>query len=121
MTEQSLNDAVKAEKEMMFQWFSDVLGERQNQILKWGVQSLPDIAGDKFEVAASREFFADLADNYKEDAETRPPDDLDWAGVLLEEVYEALAEPDPAKKRAELIQVAAVLLAWERDIQTRDD
>lgn len=32
----------------------------------------------------------------------------DYAGMLLEEVYEALAESDPARMREELIQVLAV-------------
>lgn len=36
---------------------------------------------------------------------------LAWDGVLLEEVYEALAERDPARQRAELVQVAAVAVA----------
>jgi hypothetical protein len=36
---------------------------------------------------------------------------LTWAGILLEEVYEALAETDPAACRAELVQVAAVAVA----------
>lgn len=31
-----------------------------------------------------------------------------WKDVLLEEVYEALAESDPQKVRAELVQVGAV-------------
>ncbi|MFV2172293.1 HNH endonuclease signature motif containing protein [Actinomadura sp. LOL_016] len=42
-----------------------------------------------------------------------------WDGVLLEEVYEALAEPDPAKLYAELIQVAAVAQAWAGAIDRR--
>jgi len=34
----------------------------------------------------------------------------DFAGMLLEEIYEALAESDPQKMRAELIQVLAVAM-----------
>ena len=34
----------------------------------------------------------------------------DYAGMLLEEVYEALAESDPQAMRAELIQVLAVAM-----------
>ena len=33
---------------------------------------------------------------------------LAWDGILLEEVYEGLAEIDPLLRRAELVQVAAV-------------
>ncbi|MEY9934267.1 hypothetical protein ABH926_008932 [Catenulispora sp. GP43] len=39
--------------------------------------------------------------------------------MLLEEVYEALAEVDPAALRAELVQVAAVAAAWVEDIDSR--
>jgi hypothetical protein len=39
--------------------------------------------------------------------------------VLNEEVAEAFAESDPAKLRAELLQVAAVCAAWIYDIDTR--
>jgi hypothetical protein len=35
-----------------------------------------------------------------------------WAHILLEEVYEALAESNPRKLVAELVQVAAVCLNW---------
>lgn len=36
---------------------------------------------------------------------------LAWDGILLEEVYEALAERDPEKREAELTQVAAVAVS----------
>lgn len=45
--------------------------------------------------------------------------ELDWATVLVEEVTEALAESDPAKLRAELVQVAAVASRWIAAIDTR--
>ena len=35
-----------------------------------------------------------------------------WADILREEYFEALAETDPARLRVELIQVAAVAVAW---------
>ena len=35
-----------------------------------------------------------------------------WLHILREEVFEAFAEDDPAKLRAELIQVAAVAVQW---------
>ena len=49
---------------------------------------------------------------------------LTWRGVLLEEVYEALAEDDVQCAEhliEELTQVAAVALRWIRDIQRRQD
>lgn len=39
-----------------------------------------------------------------------------FADILLEEVFEALAEEDPAKLRTELIQVAAVATQWVESI-----
>jgi len=45
-----------------------------------------------------------------------------WDGVLLEQVYKALAEAsaDPAKLRAELVQVAAVAESWVLAIDRRE-
>lgn len=43
-----------------------------------------------------------------------------WADVLAEEVTEAFEERDPARLRAELIQVAAVALRWIDAIDSRD-
>ena len=39
-----------------------------------------------------------------------------WWHVLREEVYEAFAESDPAKLRAELVQVGAMAVRWIEDI-----
>lgn len=44
---------------------------------------------------------------------------LSWADVLHEEVWEALAETDQTRLRAELIQVAAVAARWVEDIDAR--
>lgn len=40
--------------------------------------------------------------------EEKPPIGLQWLTVLLEELFEATVESDPAKARAELVQTAAV-------------
>jgi hypothetical protein len=45
---------------------------------------------------------------------------LTWRHVLLEELAEALAESDPAKLRAELVQVAAMCLRWILDLDDPD-
>jgi hypothetical protein len=42
-----------------------------------------------------------------------------WQDVLEEEVYEAFAETDPEKIEAELLQVAAVCVAWIEGIRHR--
>ncbi|WP_326768610.1 hypothetical protein OG978_32465 [Streptomyces sp. NBC_01591] len=98
--------------------------ERQAQLKKFGDQHHPDMSGDASAQCEAREMFAEWADNYKaiNDGELDPRDTdrrLDWTGILLEEVYEALAESDPAQLRAELLQVAAVCAAWVSDIDRR--
>lgn len=44
---------------------------------------------------------------------------LTWRDVLAEEYYEALAETDPERLSAELLQVAAVAMRWRTAIATR--
>lgn len=43
-----------------------------------------------------------------------------WGDILLEEVWEAMAERDPARLRSELIQVAAVATSWIESIDRRE-
>jgi hypothetical protein len=102
----------------------EIDAERARQLAKFGDQRHPDMAGDATSQCDARETFAEWAQNYRViNGGTFDPRDrdnrLDWTGILLEEVYEALAEPDPTKLRAELIQVAAVCAAWVYDIDQR--
>lgn len=101
----------------------DVLEERMRQLEKWGEQSHPDMHEESAgEYDVSRSMFASFAERYKalnDYAAATDDGSLDWTGILLEEVYEALAEGDPAKLREELIQSAAVIFAWVEDIDTR--
>lgn len=46
-------------------------------------------------------------------------DKLTWRLILLEEVFEALAEREPAKLREELVQVAAVAGSWIQAIDRK--
>lgn len=91
---------------------AEVAGERHRQVHKWGIQHRPDGTGgpvmrDQAESMKSRcQYLAEHGG-------------ADWRAVLLEEVYEALAEEDPAALRAELVQVAAVAAAWIEDIDSR--
>lgn len=94
------------------QFAEDVDAERQRQITKFGDQRHPDGTGlPVYRHSANR--YRDHADHAAASGH------LAWRDVLLEEVYEALAESDPAKLRAELIQVAAVCAAWVSDIDRR--
>lgn len=95
------DDLAPTESAMM-----DVADEMDRQDAKWGDQShLPNGTG-------FREWAA-LADYYRNSCDAAfARGDGTWADILLEEVYEALAESDPDKLRAELIQVAAVAAQW---------
>lgn len=42
-----------------------------------------------------------------------------WADVLAEETAESICETNPARLRAELIQVAAVAVRWVRSLDAR--
>lgn len=87
--------------------------ERQAQLTKWGDQHHRDGSSTYTNVSLC----ADLAEQMRK--VNADPAELSWTTILLEEVYEAGAETDPAKIRAELIQVAAVCAAWIADIEQR--
>lgn len=89
----------------------EVQHERNRQDEIFGEQNHPIIADDEFS-AESREYYADQAELWKlANTFRKAKGGLAWDGILLEEVCEALAETDPARVRAELIQVAAVAVA----------
>ena len=107
-----------------------VRDEREAQDRKWGEQNHPDL--DPHDIAfVTRDVYAVRAERWKQINTQRAGSGCEvkgrnpaasctaWDGVLLEEVYEALAEDDPAKLRAELIQVAAVAQAWAEAIDRR--
>ncbi|MGW7597279.1 hypothetical protein [Streptomyces antimycoticus] len=88
--------------------------ERQAQLAKWGDQQHPDGTGAEYYVA-----MADEARDICQQAAKYRENGSPWALILLEEVYEALAETDPHALRTELIQCAAVIQAWVSDIDRR--
>ncbi len=85
---------------------NEITYERCNQDAKWGKQHHPNGTGsDKQKALANRARM--LCERHDQEGTKT------WTDILLEEVSEALAESDP---RAELIQVAAVAVAWVEDI-----
>lgn len=86
--------------------------ERQRQLKLWGPQPLPDGTGSE-----DQRDEANMARWVCESAFT--DGEGTHAHVLLEEVYEVLAESDPVKLREELVQVAAVCAKWIADIDSR--
>lgn len=94
---------------------AEVVQERVNQVQTWGQQDHPSSFGE-----TARQYAEDRANEYKWTNAARVAGDvLTWDGILLEEVYEALAEKDDARRREELVQVAAVALAEIEAIDRR--
>ncbi|MEV8432022.1 hypothetical protein ACWHLZ_27950 [Streptomyces chartreusis] len=104
----------------------EVDAERQAQLAKWGVQLHPVIDARDIDIV-THHYYAGRADIWRQVNEERatasltvgrcsrcpegPHTHTAWDGVLLEEVYEALGEADPVKRRIELVQVMAVCAA----------
>lgn len=94
----------------------DVATERDYQDEKWGPApdnflDRPDGTGEQYTGRANlARANADVSDRLGT---------LTWKDILNEEVWEAYAESDPDKLYVELIQVAAVAVAWAETIKAR--
>ncbi|MFD5315419.1 hypothetical protein [Streptomyces sp. NPDC127098] len=112
---------------------AEVAATRERQEARWGEQNHPALSPCD-DAAATRDAYEGRADRWKELNEERARRSVTagrcpegtpahthtaWDGILLEEVYEALAEEDPTAIRAELVQVAAVAVAWIEAIDRR--
>lgn len=98
----------------------DIGTEREAQFKKWGPQHHPDGTGPDGLDLVSHHDFPTLRDIYREMCDVAAEHGaVTWRHILLEEVFEGLAEEDPAALRKELIQVAAVAAAWVEDIDSR--
>lgn len=96
----------------------EVYQERKRQQLKWGRQDHPDGTGpgenshladdiaSVYEYGELAGIFTELTDDHAEYGT------LTYADILLEEVFEAMAESDKTKLRYELVQSGAVIVAW---------
>jgi hypothetical protein len=91
---------------------AEVRAELARQDAKWGEQNHPDGTGlPIYQYAANR---------YRDTAQRNAAAGaLAWRDVLVEEVYEALAESDPEALLAELLQVEAVARQWRLSIRRR--
>lgn len=110
---------------------ANVVEERVAQEAKWGQQNHPNGTGG--ETGIEPFGYADAADLADWLAKPEPDGTVadfmrhrcevmfsqgsgTYEAILTEEWGEAVSEPDPAKLRAELIQVAAVAIAWAEKI-----
>lgn len=91
----------------------DIHWERVNQDEKWGEQNHPNGTGPDVinpiiatTMRSRADFAREICNNEHNNGRGT------WQQVLEEEVSEAFAESDPQKLREELIQTAAVAVAW---------
>lgn len=88
----------------------EVIAERIRQDEKWGEQNHPDGTGNALQRRAAEDSRYVCQRNFQRGEGT-------WHDILLEEVAEAFAESDKSKLRDELIQVAAVAVAWVEKLE----
>lgn len=89
----------------------EVAAERARQDAKWGEQNHPDGTSEEWKTVA-------VGMTVKADSKAAQGK-LTWRDILEEEIWEAYAETDPARLRAELIQIAAVAVNWVEAIDRR--
>lgn len=106
----------------------EIAEERARQDAKWGEQNHPNGTGEhttpvaeivrgKGNAIVNYHYALGLAYQAKTATDQHAKEGtVTYADILLEEVFEALAESDPAALRAELVQVAAVAVAWVEKI-----
>lgn len=87
----------------------EVKAERYRQHAKWGEQNHPNGTGAGVWLDHARSQRRMCEEAFRKGVGT-------WRHILSEEFAEALAEADPVRLRAELIQVAAVAVAWVEKI-----
>lgn len=101
----------------------EVITERERQDAKWGEQNHPNGTGpDVMTLEGVNEYSdsdLDAASGHVLSVAATTATDVSagggtvtWRDILLEEVFEALAESDLERLRAELVQVAAVCQGW---------
>lgn len=88
-----------------------VLEERFFQMETHGIQTYPDGTDPEFAAIA---LLLEEATKHAEHTGS-----LTWRTVFTEYVYAALGQTDPHRLRSELVQVAAVVIAWIEDVDRR--
>lgn len=111
---------------------AEVQEERERQNAKWGEQNHPNGTGPKVQPVAeivrgranaivNRHYAFGLVHQATSACQQAFAEDRGtWRDIFMEEVFESIAEDNPAKLRAELIQCAAVAVAWVEKID-RDE
>lgn len=104
--------------------FQEIKQEREKQDSKWGVQSWDSVDSILLERRDSNR----LCEHYEIPNETRAKFLCDnsfkykrrtWAHIITEELSESVSCLDDISRRKELIQLAACVVAWIQDIDTK--
>lgn len=102
---------------------TEVAAERASQDAKWGPQNHPDGTGPHIRPLGRTDINLDLRTGAELawifQRRCQANETPNWRDILLEEVFEAVAEDSSANLRTELIQVAAVAVAWVQAIDRR--
>jgi hypothetical protein len=96
---------------------AEIAEERARQDARWGEQNHPDGTGTAYGLSAVPELSAEFAKHRCDAAFARGAGS--WEHILYEEFCEAMAEDDPERLRAELLQTAAVAVHWIEAIDRR--
>ena len=91
---------------------AEVRTERFRQDVKWGVQNHPNGTSLNNVHFRNRKYFVN--------EELIATGKLTWQDIAEEEFLEAVSETDPVKLREELIQLAAVCVAWIECLDRRE-
>lgn len=83
----------------------EIEAERERQDAKWGVQSHPNGTGSEDYKRRAEEMRVACEEAFRIGRGS-------WGNILLEEVFEAMAESSTTRLREELVQVVAVGVAW---------
>ena len=88
---------------------AEVIQERQRQHAKWGEQNLESFELSQPLYSQREKLRARRHWNDEHNSDGKP---LTFKAILEEEFLEVICERDPARLRAELLQVAAVAIQW---------
>lgn len=104
--------------------FDELLEERRRQDAKWGEQnhpSLPPLEVPFSGNAVCKVLFLPTVKGAKMNvAIDVEAGTLSWAVIATEELCEAVSCADDATRRGELVQLAAVVVAWIQAIDRRE-
>lgn len=92
----------------------EVRAERVRQHTRWGEQDWPDGTGRSL-FGGGTAYVAGMT--LEATARTQQARDMTYAAIFAEEAGEVLQESDPDKLMVEIIQCAAVLVAWAEKIR----